>query len=242
MTTTRTRAALLLLFGAFGAATTAQTPEPTDIAQRAQERAQAIAAGTPEPPWGCKALLCLANPDGPMAVPQCVDPIQRLWSELRRGQPFPSCPMSQGANGGVYAQLGRDPYDRCPAGTSELPMGLAAISNSVQSVRSGETMRSARTALSVAASGLTHAATQVYTGIGNGSEVFLNAEFPTMPPKICAGRQTGTTWVASGEEQRQVQVYDRLVVVRPSQTPSFVEVMLDAGDGRGYLAARRVRF
>ncbi|MDI4655186.1 MULTISPECIES: hypothetical protein [Xanthobacter] len=41
--------------------------------------------------WGCQVLLCLSNPGGPMQFAECVPPVQRLWNELARGRPFPTC-------------------------------------------------------------------------------------------------------------------------------------------------------
>jgi hypothetical protein len=40
---------------------------------------------------GCEVLLCLSNPGGPMQYGACVQPIKTLWSDLARGEPFPSC-------------------------------------------------------------------------------------------------------------------------------------------------------
>ena len=55
--------------------------------------------------WGCEVLLCLSNPAGPTAVSQCVPPITKLWDELKKGNPFPSCAMgsSSGSAGGAAA-------------------------------------------------------------------------------------------------------------------------------------------
>jgi hypothetical protein len=50
--------------------------------------------------WGCRVVLCLANPAGPTAVAECVPPIERLWSELAKGHGFPFCDMNtSGASG-----------------------------------------------------------------------------------------------------------------------------------------------
>ena len=34
--------------------------------------------------YGCRVLLCLANPAGPTAIAQCVPPITQLWRDLAR--------------------------------------------------------------------------------------------------------------------------------------------------------------
>jgi hypothetical protein len=41
--------------------------------------------------WGCQVLLCLANPGGPEQYSACVPPIEKLWTALRHGDPFPTC-------------------------------------------------------------------------------------------------------------------------------------------------------
>ncbi|OYZ89972.1 MAG: hypothetical protein B7Y01_03200 [Xanthobacter sp. 17-67-6] len=54
--------------------------------------------------WGCQVLLCLSNPGGPMQFAECVPPVQRLWNELARGRPFPTC-------NGVGLQTSRPGYE-----------------------------------------------------------------------------------------------------------------------------------
>ena len=46
--------------------------------------------------WGCEVLLCLANPNGPKAVNECVSPINKLFKCLAKTHPcsFPKCPMA----------------------------------------------------------------------------------------------------------------------------------------------------
>ena len=53
--------------------------------------------------WGCQVLLCLSNPGGPEQYGACVPPIERLWSALRRGDPFPTCDFGAGGSQGMYA-------------------------------------------------------------------------------------------------------------------------------------------
>jgi hypothetical protein len=47
--------------------------------------------------WGCRVLLCLSNPGGPEQYNACVPPIERLWSALRHGDPFPTCDFDTGS-------------------------------------------------------------------------------------------------------------------------------------------------
>jgi hypothetical protein len=41
--------------------------------------------------FGCQVLLCLSNPGGPMQYAACVQPIEKLWTDLAEGKPFPGC-------------------------------------------------------------------------------------------------------------------------------------------------------
>lgn len=53
--------------------------------------------------WGCQVLLCLANPGGPEQCSECVPPIEKLWSALRHGDPFPTCEFGSGGTEGINA-------------------------------------------------------------------------------------------------------------------------------------------
>jgi hypothetical protein len=52
---------------------------------------------------GCQVLLCLANPGGPEQYSACVPPIEKLWSALRHGDPFPTCDFGVGGSHGTSA-------------------------------------------------------------------------------------------------------------------------------------------
>ena len=77
--------------------------------------------------YGCKVLLCLANPNGPTAVAECVPPITQLWDDLAHFRGFPTCDMASGPQGGSYASQGLDYYNVCPVGMSELGDGVFAL-------------------------------------------------------------------------------------------------------------------
>lgn len=62
--------------------------------------------------WGCQVLLCLSNPNGPMAVSECVPPISRLFHHLAKGGGMPSC--EQSGNSSASAQGASKSW--CPAG------------------------------------------------------------------------------------------------------------------------------
>lgn len=219
------------------------------IAADAERRAALIGMNTPEAPWGCKVLLCLANPDGPTAIPQCIDPIDHLRDSLRRGHPFPECPMAQGPDGGAYASAGSNHYDRCPPGTSALGLGQQAISATVESVALDETSANAmpppttsspRTATVITPQG--GAATMaVYAGIGSGEGVGFAAESGELPTKVCVGLMTGEASASDSDSVETVPVFDRLVLLSPNATPSYIDVMVDDGRGAGYMLWKRVR-
>ncbi len=45
--------------------------------------------------WGCQVMLCMSNPAGPMAVAQCVPPMQRLYDAMsRKGFQWPTCDLA----------------------------------------------------------------------------------------------------------------------------------------------------
>lgn len=48
--------------------------------------------------WGCQVLICLSDPRGPETEGACVPPIERLWDELSKGHPFPTCDMKESWN------------------------------------------------------------------------------------------------------------------------------------------------
>jgi hypothetical protein len=225
---------------ATGATAFAQAISPADIAADAARRAQAIASATPAAPWGCTVLLCLANPRGPTAIAQCVAPIRELWSQLRRGRPFPSCPMAQGPAGGAYARLGSSHYDECPAGTNEVPADQLAYAAVVR-LGSPRTADPPQTPAPAETSAGTSAPT-LYAGIGSGPAPTTGVDPMSLPPKVCAGRSVGATAINQDDSLRYVAIHEELVLLPPSALASFVDVILDRGDGRGFTLWSRVRY
>lgn len=64
--------------------------------------------------WACEVVLCLANPQGPTAVAECVPPIEKLWSELAKGHGFPFCDMNTSGSSGNRASYQWATGDYCP--------------------------------------------------------------------------------------------------------------------------------
>ena len=59
---------------------------------------------------GCAVLLCLLNPQGPMAVNACVEPVQEFIRSVATGGGAPSCSSSESAN--VQVSRGSRSRDR----------------------------------------------------------------------------------------------------------------------------------
>lgn len=193
------------------------------LALPATAQAQGLPPGIPAPThdWGCEVLLCLANPAGPTAAPACVPPIQRLWRDLRRGRPFPSCRMAAGPNGRSYAQPGWSSYDPCPDGSSELPAGqfaelAAPMPATVLLTRSG-----AASTYAAASPGL------LYAGIGNGADGLPYRSEAPPPVKVCVAglRDTRSAWI--GDAVAAVGRYDAVYVSPMQASARVIDVYVD---------------
>ncbi|WUR13795.1 hypothetical protein E7V67_001435 [[Empedobacter] haloabium] len=156
---------------------------------------------------GCKVLLCLANPRGPMDAAACVEPIRKLYRDLARGRAFPSCDMASAPQGTApsrsWAQYGVSFYDPCPPGTSTLAQGALAADG----------------------------ATNVYTGTGDGGDGY-GYDHSSLPAKVCVGRPTGETWVNLGQGDGMstvaVTTYDNIVVMQPVAQPYHADIYIDS--------------
>lgn len=219
-----------------------QTSAPSTSAQ-AQSIVNGILASQPQmssqDELGCKILLCLANPNGPEAVSQCVPPIQTLYDILSQTPPgnIPECPMaSSSATGPSYATLATNYYSTCPTGTNPLPAGqVAALAGQpVTGTVSGS-----------ADSGFTTEFSNVFTGIGNGDGLMpqwdssAGASTP-MPPLVCVGQQVGTiTPTNSGGAVfaspysagglmpgGAVPAYNKVVTVQPGSNSRAIDVFI----------------
>lgn len=66
--------------------------------------------------YGCKVILCLANPAGPKAASDCVPPINQLYHDLAKGKPFPTCDEAGPGTRVSFETTWAD----CPQGTTAL--------------------------------------------------------------------------------------------------------------------------
>lgn len=185
-----------------------------------------------EDQWGCKVLLCLANPNGPMALAQCVDPIKRLYAAIfkPRPDPFPTCTMSSGEGSqasGNYAYVAPPSYyDACPAGTNALPQGSYAAtgvySNSTPTWPYGP--------------GYVIAG-RVSTGVGDGSGLYpvTGEDAKPLPVKVCVANPVATQTVDLSPpgtiyEDRSsavVTIYDRVVYIDPAASSFNINVVIN---------------
>ena len=127
--------------------------------------------------YGCKVLLCLANPAGPKAVAQCVPPITQLWKDLAKFKPFPTCDLASTPNGNAYAKQVNAYYDVCPSGTAALPSGVTAVQGNVADKGAYLTNRPG------------------WKGIGTGDGMepqWQGDSYTSLPQKTCVGTHLGT--------------------------------------------------
>ena len=154
--------------------------------------------------YGCKVLLCLANPAGPTAVAQCVPPITQLWRDLARvpPRPFPTCEEARPAT----AVQNETWYDPCPEGTF-------ALEDGVYGARQVDL-------------------TSAYLGIGEGDNLRPSGiDAPALGSKVCVGRPVGqvSIQVGYGENATSVlaNIYDRLALLDPATSPRVIDVFLN---------------
>ncbi len=67
--------------------------------------------------FGCKSILCLASPGGPMQYEECRPTIKKLYRHLYLRKPFPSCNMAESE--GITVAQGSEPWQSCKEGYHE---------------------------------------------------------------------------------------------------------------------------
>lgn len=163
---------------------------------------------------GCKVLLCLANPNGPKAVSECVPDINQLFHDLAKGRPFPACEMASapGNNGGPsWAQQGYSYYDPCPEGTRALESGALAVQGNTGTPKHLYN-------------------TEANAGIGEGDGLSPGDD-AGLGQKVCVGNQVGTSYISNYDGYRtrssMVGVYDRVVLLDPAGSPNIIDVFVN---------------
>lgn len=164
--------------------------------------------------YGCKVLLCLANPasnGGPKGVAECVLPINQLYHDLSKGRPFPTCDLADGNDGSSYARQVHDPYDPCPAALQTAPRGTHVVQGQkVPHDKPGQ-----------------WAGNSAYT-LTSEPQV---SEVPTHSddhagPRACVGKPVGSYSVGGHDDSYTVNVFDK-VVWQPAQNPRAIDVFID---------------
>lgn len=185
----------------------------------AQSPAPSIPAATHD--WGCEVLLCLANPNGPTAVPPCVPPIQKLWKALARGHAFPTCTMASGPNGRSHVRPAHSYYDHCPKGTGELPVGQVAELAATVTPPAPPAPSGVPSTYTGAMAGRT------YAGIGDGSAYGMPSADGAPPPKVCVAGYRGTRDIWSGDTSVTVHLFDTVYVSPAQASPRLLDIYID---------------
>lgn len=162
--------------------------------------------------YGCKVLLCLANPKsngGPMGVTECQPPISQLYHDLAHGDPFPKCDLADGNDSSQnYASQVSNYYDPCPTGTKPAPAGQGVVEGTSAAQR-GMYKTSGQAAISEPQTTNDH-------GVVN-----------SVGPQACVGNLVGTYTVGDRDSgYTQYGVYDN-VVWQQAQSPSAIDVYVN---------------
>ena len=169
--------------------------------------------------YGCKVLLCLSDKRGPETESQCRPPINRLKRDLAKGRPMPTCDMARGSS----AKLEHNYYDACPAGTSALAEGVAAVP--------------AAPAAAIPAtfpSASPYRYSDAVEGIGDGSKVVPHYAWggmrDPMPTKACVAGHTGDVTLSSGGRYAtsiRAGIYDTMVLLPEHSSPQVITVYIE---------------
>ena len=168
--------------------------------------------------YGCEVLMCLADPRGPKTESQCVPPIDRLFRDLARGRGFPTCNLARGPSGRSYASYTSQPYDACPSGTSELPVGQYAELAAPVSVPPTANRSGSPSMYGAAGVGLT------YAGIGDGSG--YGSWDSSAPAKVCVAGFRGNRSYWSNDSGYDVGIYETIYVMNAA-TGAAADVFID---------------
>ena len=167
--------------------------------------------------YGCKVLLCLANPasnGGPKGVSECVPPINQLYHDLSKGRPFPSCDQADGNDGSSYARQVYDPYDPCPAPLLPAERGAYVVQ--------GQKRSSGNKGGWFGGDG-----SYTLTDRPQVSESSLGDGYAS-GARACVGQRIGSYVVGNYDNTYTVAVFDRVLWQIP-QNPRAIDVYIDNG-------------
>lgn len=176
--------------------------------------------------YGCKVLLCMANPKGPTAENECKPPIERFLMEQARKPPEkkPTCEEAQPAT----MRFGMRAFDACPADTSALGQGVPAI-QLTPAVYKGMVNPDTR---ALNPMGMFQPFTLpsdilVQTGIGEGeASGFMGAQ----GMKICVAKPLGMLAVKLGgseSSETELSVFEKIVTMAPALSPRVVDIFIN---------------
>jgi len=166
--------------------------------------------------YGCKVLLCLANPasnGGPKGVSECVSPINQLYDDLAHGRGFPSCDLADGNDGTSYARQTMNYFDPCPDRTKAATPGTGVVLGTPKTITQG-----GRNYPSYQTTGTSAISESQYTNdYGN----------TTMGPQACVGNLIGS-YINGNQNSSYTQygVYDKVIWQQP-QSPRSIDVYID---------------
>lgn len=163
--------------------------------------------------WGCQVLLCLSDPRGPTTEGECVPPIHKLWDHLKKGRVFPTCDLAGNSSSGTgsFARQTFDYYDPCPDGT--VPAIGQYVAQSSEPLKTNGRFGWSNTRLPYQWSA------NVKSGAAYGNDSGIGA-------RACVGKSMGVFSEYHGDDQRLIQVYDKVVWQQP-QSPRAIDVYID---------------
>lgn len=175
--------------------------------------------------YGCKVMMCMSNPQGPMAEPQCRETIQKFirGQSKKPKDPHPTCEEAQN----TQMQIAMRPYDQCPSGTSALGLDSEALMlqpalyvQLLQQIRPVPGRVWERAVLEMPAG-----STTIYTGIGEGDQSAGGRN------KVCVGNMLGPISFKAGTDEepsvRTVSVYDQVTTIAPATAPRVMDIYVD---------------
>lgn len=171
--------------------------------------------------YGCKVLLCLADPQGPMTQTECRPPIRRFieGQSKRPRDPFPTCPEGAPATMVPNERI----YDPCPLGTDALADGARALQMTAPIFQGLTGLPVSVQMKSIRVVSLPPGATW-QLGIGEGAASLGNPQ-----NKVCVANPIGTLLVAGNSNDvvdTAYGVYERVVTIAPATQTRVIDIFI----------------
>jgi hypothetical protein len=172
----------------------------------------ALSASAGASEYGCRVLLCLANPSangGPMAIAECRPTMNQLFNDLSKGRAFPTCEMANSPNGNSYARQVYDPYDPCPATLLPAPAGALVVQGRKNPNQIGWSDD-----------------ISAYNIVGAAQVSEPQSESGAIGARACVSKPAGNYSIWSNEMNYTVNVFEQLVWQKP-QNPRAIDVFVN---------------